>query len=190
MTSPLTRAHYAEQLRLRAEALKQAQSVWKTWNPANRASWGEVLDLSVPLVDIAHANSAAAAASYFERLVGDTAIMAEPLEAGRIARSLSYTGLGQTRLAMASGFSSEAALQNGLVRFLGSYGRLVLDGGRMTILSSIQASPNVTAWQRITSGNACEFCETLAGRGAVYSESTSEFQAHDHCACTAEPLTA
>lgn len=42
-------------------------------------------------------------------------------------------------------------------------------------------------YRRITSGTACAFCRMLAGRGAVYSENTGRFQAHDHCACTAEP---
>jgi hypothetical protein len=28
----------------------------------------------------------------------------------------------------------------------------------------------------------------LAGRGSVYSADTAEFEAHDHCGCSAEPV--
>jgi hypothetical protein len=42
----------------------------------------------------------------------------------------------------------------------------------------------------VTSGNACDFCSMLADRGAVYGEASAEFEAHDHCSCSAQPVYA
>ena len=41
--------------------------------------------------------------------------------------------------------------------------------------------------RRVLGGEGCEFCQMLAGRGAVYSAETADFEAHDKCACTPEP---
>jgi hypothetical protein len=38
--------------------------------------------------------------------------------------------------------------------------------------------------------HACDFCEMLADRGAVYGEASADFEAHDHCSCSAEPVFA
>jgi hypothetical protein len=42
--------------------------------------------------------------------------------------------------------------------------------------------------QRVLGGAGCDFCQMLAGRGEVYSAETADFEAHDHCGCTAEPI--
>lgn len=66
--------------------------------------------------------------------------------------------------------------------------RLVVNAGRQTVLRSIQADRRAQGWSRETEGDACPFCLLLAGRGAVYrSETTADFQAHDHCECLAVP---
>jgi hypothetical protein len=46
----------------------------------------------------------------------------------------------------------------------------------------------IVGWQRVASDNACAFCEMLAARGAVYSEESADFEAHDGCTCTVEPV--
>lgn len=47
----------------------------------------------------------------------------------------------------------------------------------------------IVGWRRVTSDNPCDFCAMLAAQGAVYNaEETADFEAHDNCSCTAEPV--
>lgn len=73
--------------------------------------------------------------------------------------------------------------------------RTLIDGGvqlriakaaRQTVMDSTAADPQALGWQRIGNGD-CPFCELLIARGAVYTESTAQFAAHDHCQCEAMP---
>ena len=63
--------------------------------------------------------------------------------------------------------------------------RLVLNGGRDTVLGAI--SQDNARYSRVLGGTGCDFCQMLADRGAVYSADTADFEAHDKCACTPEP---
>lgn len=69
---------------------------------------------------------------------------------------------------------------------LGGVQRRIAKFDRLTIMQSSIADPSARGWQRVGVGE-CDFCRLLLGRGAVYSEDTADFQAHDHCGCTAEP---
>ena len=51
---------------------------------------------------------------------------------------------------------------------------------------STLADPKADGWQRTGVGE-CKFCEMLIGRGAVYTEATGDFGAHDDCHCSAVP---
>jgi hypothetical protein len=70
-----------------------------------------------------------------------------------------------------------------------------LDGGvqlrlanvsRETVAEASYADPRARGWQRVGAGS-CPFCAMLIGRGAVYSERSAHFAAHDHCHCGAVP---
>lgn len=53
-------------------------------------------------------------------------------------------------------------------------------------LVTTTAVKNGRGWARQLSGaENCPFCAMLASRGAVYSEETVKFTAHDHCDCSA-----
>jgi hypothetical protein len=105
--------------------------------------------------------------------------------------ALRATGLLGVLNARRAGQPIEMARQNGFVRLAGSATSLALGGGRNTILGAISADPARPRWQRVTSGNACAFCAMLASRGAAFgSERGADFQAHDHCSCSAEPAFA
>lgn len=69
----------------------------------------------------------------------------------------------------------------------GGLQRRIADAGRLTIMESSLADPSASGWQRETDGNACAFCEMLAGRGSVYSEAGADFASHDACGCSAVP---
>ena len=68
----------------------------------------------------------------------------------------------------------------------GSAQRLTLNGDRATTMRTFRESDEIAGWRRV--GGGCAFCSMLISRGAVYSKRTVEFQAHDHCKCSAEPL--
>lgn len=69
---------------------------------------------------------------------------------------------------------------------LGGTQKRIANFSRDTISGSSVADPQATGWQRVGSGE-CEFCDILIGRGAVYSEASADFGAHDHCKCSAVP---
>jgi len=66
--------------------------------------------------------------------------------------------------------------------------RLIMSGGRDTVTKAAQNDPRAQGWERVIEPGACGFCAMLAGRGAVYKESTVDFRAHDHCHCVARAV--
>lgn len=76
------------------------------------------------------------------------------------------------------------AMREGLKSAAGKY---VLGASRATIQWNVSRDPRASGWERVTSGDSCEFCEMLAGRGAVYKDDTVHFAAHKSCNCAAVP---
>jgi hypothetical protein len=58
---------------------------------------------------------------------------------------------------------------------------------RDTITVNRRTDPDAVGWRRVTRGG-CGFCRMLAGRGAVYKDSTARFAAHRNCHCIAQPV--
>lgn len=102
--------------------------------------------------------------------------------------SLEVTGpVGQKSKAK-RGKPLQVARDESFVQASGAAARHVLTGGRQSLLTLLDDDPQAVGWFRVTDGDPCAFCALLASRGPVYkSETTAGFQAHDHCACTAEP---
>lgn len=69
---------------------------------------------------------------------------------------------------------------------LGGAQRRMANFSRLTLTQSAVADPSAVGWRRVGLGR-CDFCRMLIGRGAVYREATADFEAHDSCACSAEP---
>jgi hypothetical protein len=87
------------------------------------------------------------------------------------------------------GETEERAARKGLTVVSGTASRLVLNGGRETILELIKTDPVINRYIRVTDEDPCAFCAMLAGRGPVYlTEESAGFLPHDHCACTPEPV--
>lgn len=57
---------------------------------------------------------------------------------------------------------------------------------RDTITGNTAKDPQAIGWRRVAAGG-CKFCAMLAARGAVYTEATARFAAHENCHCTAAP---
>jgi hypothetical protein len=153
-----------------------------------------LVDATVPLVALHRGLSASLGASYFtafrnaERVKGNASPrLAEPVNEERLRGTLFVVGEKMTRKAIDAGHSPEAAMQQALVRASGSLTRFVLEGSRETTVLSAASDREARGWGRVTAGNPCAFCAMLASRGPVYSEDTSDFEAHDHCSCQGEP---
>ncbi|MFG7940964.1 VG15 protein [Streptomyces cacaoi] len=66
--------------------------------------------------------------------------------------------------------------------------KLVADTGRETVVEAVRRDREATGWARTAGLKACTFCKMLAIRGAVYSDDTARFQAHDNCHCMTVPV--
>lgn len=123
---------------------------------------------------------AAKAMTYEQFLVGMRATLLTSL-AGGMRRANHAEDAAQAALYLDE--ASDMALSGAS----GSLIRNVLDGDRETVLDSIRTDKVAKGYARVTDSNPCDFCEMLAGRGAVFGEESADFEAHDKCACSAEP---
>lgn len=193
----ITEQHRLVQLGIRAQALRDFSQLWPLWTPTDSRSFADLVTATTTLVRAYHPISASVAASYFSAFraaenvdgaAGLPVLAAAPPDA-MIATSLYTTGETATRKAIGAGRPPEDAMQAAFVRTSGAVSRHILDGGRDTIIASVTADPQALGWGRVTDGDPCYFCLTLASRGPVYkTEQSAGFQAHDHCGCAAEPF--
>ncbi len=191
----LTRRHYVAQLGVRAATSRDVMQLWGTVDPTNlTGTYDRFARAATVLTRARHSTSSGVAASYqeefrkAEKVAGRAAIkLGAALTPADALNAIRGAGLSGIINARQRGFSPQAAARNGLVKVLGTATRLVLGGGRDTILESVAADTQVTHWQRVTSGEPCAFCAMLATRGAAFTaEESAGFEAHDHCSCSAE----
>lgn len=189
----LTERHRIGQIAIRARALQDFTRIWPVWR-GDSQSFGQMVEVTVPLVRAYRQLSSSLAGSYFGafRDVEDPGgnagpRLAGPLDEDRLRAGLIVTGQAMTGRAILAGQSPQAARQTALVRTSGSVTRQVLEGGRTTLVQSTGADRQAQGWTRVTAGETCAFCALLASRGPAFSEEGAGFEAHDHCACFAEP---
>lgn len=194
--APLTDTHRSAQLALRARVLRDLQLLWPAmdWQDIDRTLplWADAIEA---LVRTSRATSASLASSYlqaFRLAAGITGtapvVTAAALPAEQLATVLRVTTAAAVKAATARGVNADRAMANAFVRSSGEITRLVLDGGRDTIRQTVAQDPECRGWERVGSGSACDFCQMLIGRGAVYKADTAKFASHGHCACTPQPV--
>lgn len=191
----LTEAQRVAQLAIRATAIRELLGIWPALDTNNlRRSWPAVEAALLAVLATREPQSAAIASAYYRQFrVAEGVAGASPAvpvgltdEAIAAARtSLQVTG--PATIARLTTLHRRDASRVALVRVAGALGRHVLNGGRQTVLEAVKRDPRARGWRRRTSGKPCSFCRMLAGRGGVYRADTADFQAHDHCACAAEP---
>jgi hypothetical protein len=181
------------QLQLRARVLRQLLTFWPLLDM-------EQLDKTFPqwatavggLILSQHTVSSALAAQFIQAqrteagLLGPAPIVrADPPGAAQIARSLQTTSVIAVKLSMTAGQSLSQASANALVQSSGAASRLVLNGGRDTVVQSVKADPRARGYQRVTGGKPCDYCASKSG---VTFADDEVFPAHDHCGCAAAPV--
>ena len=192
----LTDLQLRQQLGLRAATVRDIIKLYPIWDLADPASYERFVNAVIVLTQAWARNSAALAARYYEMFRnidtgltwGKAAVIAEPPTAEQIRIAVAATARAGVYRSLAVGKTVEQARRSGLVQLTGSTSRLVLNGGRDTILENVERDPEVIGWIRVSDGDPCAFCAMLLGRGPVYKEESADFEAHDHCACGAEPF--
>lgn len=191
----LTEAHRLAQTRLGAQTAQQMTDAWSVLDPARIDATVEAwLRVSVPVLQNQRATSARLAGAYLRAFrtleVGEeiAPTLAAALDPAQTATSLLVTGPVKVKQATARGVPLDAASVLGRESSARAGMRLALAGGRSTITSTLTADPQAHGWARVTSGSPCAFCDMLASRGPVYGEASADFEAHDGCSCTAEPV--
>lgn len=191
----LTALHRREQLLLRRATIAQMRKLWPALDWANLDKTYPKFALEVAkLVAVNRDVSSSLAAQYLRAfriasgLSGDVTIVNPLLNAEQLFTALKVTSVVAAKTSAANGIPADVAMRNALAEASGAMARMVLNGGRETVLDTVQYDDAATGWRRVLGAGGCEFCRMLAGRGTVYkSESTADFGAHDHCGCTVEP---
>jgi hypothetical protein len=91
------------------------------------------------------------------------------------------------RWAVAPMYQAEPDKATAFAKTWGATQMLIADAARETVIGSIRHDPRAGGWSRATDGDACKFCQDIAGRGAVYNAETADFGSHDKCGCVAVP---
>jgi hypothetical protein len=191
----LTETHRLAQLRIGAATAVRVTSLWRLLDVDDLAATTPVwLSTAMQAITTQHTASAATARRYYQefRTVETGGPLAGTLPTPgmideAVSRSLVFTGPTRVERARRMGAPLDRAIDVARVESGRSAQRHALAGGRDTITQAAAADPRAAAWRRVTSAKPCDFCADLAARGAVFTQTTAGFQAHDGCACTAEP---
>lgn len=194
----LTEAHRVAQARLGAQTILAMRRIWPLLDIDDLdGTFERWLATAEPLIQSQRTTSATLAANYLTTfrtlelgVEGGTTVpvLAEPAAPAAVQTSLLVTGPAHVRTALARGVPLVRALSTAEATSAAAAMRHALNGGRDTVLNTVSDDRQALGWARVTSGRACAFCALLASRGAVYSEGSVDFRAHDHCACAVEPV--
>lgn len=192
----LTEAHRLAQIRQGAKTAVDLANIWSLLDlSAIDATAPRWLEIARAIVISHGTESAHLAQQYLQSIRGLTvgspghpatwlpntaAIDTSLMVTGPIrAKKLAGTGRTLADISDIARASSSAAGQ-----------RHALGGGRSVITDTLRHDQRARGYARVTSGGSCDFCQMLAGRGAVYSARTGSFEAHDGCGCSAKPVYA
>ena len=178
---------------LRLATIREYRRLWPLLDPTR-------LDATFPgyaaavarLVSAQRATAGTLARSYLSATRSDAGVetpapVAEtpPIEAQLFATSLAVTSVVSIKKAMTRGDPINQAATKAFVASAGVITKLVENASRDTVRAAVDADPAAEGWTRVY-GGGCDWCADLAD-GTVLPGSV-EMAAHDHCACTAQPV--
>lgn len=172
---PATTEQYRTEIdQLTTLAERQLAAVWDQVD--GPASARDLLNETVPDLIVLYGSAAGTiAADWYDE------VRAEAEIAGRfraIVAELPDLGRAESLAGWAASTGTDPAATLSLAQ--GGLQRIVADVGRRTITGSSIADPRARGWQRSASGG-CSFCQAIAARGRVFTESSVVFASHDHC---------
>jgi hypothetical protein len=180
------------------EALRTAQSGitalverdlsahWSSLNLSNPERVRDELIRYVPALVESYGESAASVAADWYDDQRAAARISSRFRA--LAAAPTKAELIESQVRFGAGHLFTATPEETLAFLSGAAQKYVLAPGRATVAEAAISDPASSGWERVTSGDACDFCTGLAGRGAVYSEASVDFAAHGHCNCAASPV--
>lgn len=194
----LTEAHRLAQARLGAETVVRMETIWPLLDPLNLdATFERWMVAAQSVIDSMRTASIGVAGNYvttFKTLeLGASArtavTIAAPLSPDAVTTSLLVTGPVSVKRAVSVGTQLAQAVDVAKANSAKAAMRHALSGGRQTIEATVANDHQSLGWARATSGKPCSFCAMLASRGPVYKgQGTANFQAHDGCSCSTEPV--
>lgn len=182
--SPPARAHRADLAELARLAERDLSVLFRNVNDAGRVR--EALQDTLPkLVTLYGSAAATLGADWYDDLREKAAvkgrfqaITAELPNKGRTNALAGWT------VGPLFGAAPDADAALGMAT--GGLQRIIFDADRETVTQSAVQDRAARGWMREGFGE-CDFCQMLLGRGAVYSEATADFEAHDNCKCVGVP---
>lgn len=197
MTAPrtLTQRHRAQQLLLRRATVAQVAKLWPALDWARLDASYPNFALSVAaLVQRNRQTSAGLAAQYLRafRLAsgvpGELKIVhAEPLIVDQFTNALRVTSVVAAKRSAAAGKSEDLSMLDALTETQGAMARLVLNGGRETATLTGAKDDRSPGFRRVLGSGGCDWCRQYIDDEIHYTDGY-DFDAHDHCGCTVEPV--
>lgn len=193
----LTEAFRLAQARLGAQTVQRMFSIWSLLDPSNLdLTFERWLTAALPIIEASRQTSSLLASNYYTLLRGMelgiadpfTPVLAAAASVEQVTTSLLVTGPIAIRSSLGGGVLFSQAVDLAQTKSAAAAMRHALNGGRDTVMRSMNADSRSLGWARAAAGDACGFCAMLASRGPVYSTETVGFEAHDHCSCSAEPV--
>lgn len=193
MASALAEAHRQTQLRLGALVVRQLRAAFALLDTDDLdGTFEDWLAVVTPIVAQGRVVSTRVAADYLTAArtlaIGErfAPVLADPVDPKVLETSMLVTGPVSIRSNLPR-MSVEKAADIALTGAAGAGMRHALNGGRETITGTVIADPRARGWERVASGNACDFCSSRAG---ARMSTDDVFEAHDRCSCSAAPVYA
>lgn len=156
------------------------------WRQVSTAAQAQVAlaEILPQLIETYGAAAATVAADWYDEAREKAGVgrrfVAEPAEVGDTgAAQLAGWGVGPLYAENPDWNAARVLIGGGLQR-------RIANAARDTIRGNSVRDGSADGWQRSASGG-CDFCQMLAGRGAVYTEASADFASHDWCGCVAVP---
>jgi hypothetical protein len=191
----LVLSHYIQaQQAITARAALAVHNLWtRLIDPANFSdSWKTLGPLINGLIAEHYSMTSAQAVQYYTNArvlagAGHIAVPRQTADMGYVGRVTDAMGPGQFfhYLKENEPPAASAMARDGMS---GASTRMIMMGGRDTVTGATAVDPFAEGWERVIQPGSCGFCAMLAGRGAVYKESTVDFRAHDSCHCVARAV--
>ena len=180
----LTRLHRRELAVLTDEAKRDLEKLWREFS-SPEAARAMLMRVLPQLVAIYGAAAATLGADYFDDARDDAKVRgrfrAEPAEPvdGEPLDVLARTAVGPL-------YGAKPNLLNALTLAQGGLQRHIANADRETVrLASIE-DKRTQGWVRVGDGG-CDWCQQYLD-GEVHYVEGYDFNAHDHCNCTAQPV--
>jgi hypothetical protein len=190
----LTEQHRRRQLGVRSLAARDTVRLMSVFDLADIDA--SFLAIAPGLEAVAldyHRQSAGVAAGYYqgfrsvEGAAGTAASrLAQPPARSELRYALGFSGVVVPKNLIGNGRLD--VTERMLVSMVGTVTRQALMGGRNTILDTMREDRAALGYARVGAATPCAFCLLLISRGPVYEKATASFEAHVHCACTAEAV--